>query len=408
MPEGQAGSTGRWTATRSAGLERLAAFLPRAGRSYQAERNHDTGPDWSNVSTLAPWLHAQLVSEADVLKVVLDEHDPSDAYKFTSEVFWRIYFKGHLEQRPSLWSDYCAKRDEAFARIDGNAGLRTAYAEAVEGRTGIEAFDTWARELVAHGFLHNHARMWFASIWIFTLKLDWTLGADFFLRHLMCADAASNTLNWRWVAGLHTRGKAYAATASNIAKFTARRDDGPLEVDGLARGVTALDDDGAPAVPLDLPDGTFPDAPYALLLHDEGASHEPLDLPRPPDLVIGAERAASRSPLAIGEPAARFAHDAVRSGLEDAAKAYDCPSMPWEGEMPVSTMEAMGLAHVVTPHLPVGWTRDALSPGLDASRMRVTQLVSPLSRATWPYAKAGYHGVRKRMNDILAEVGLSA
>jgi deoxyribodipyrimidine photo-lyase len=65
------------------------------------------------------------------------------------------------------------------------------------------------QELVETGYLHNHARMWFASIWIFTLRLPWELGADFFLRHLLDGDAASNTLSWRWVAGLHTKGKHY-------------------------------------------------------------------------------------------------------------------------------------------------------------------------------------------------------
>ncbi len=73
------------------------------------------------------------------------------------------------------------------------------------------------------GYLHNHARMWFASIWIFTLRLPWVLGADFFMRHLCDGDPASNTLSWRWVAGLHTRGKTYLARASNIATYTGGR-----------------------------------------------------------------------------------------------------------------------------------------------------------------------------------------
>jgi hypothetical protein len=62
--------------------------------------------------------------------------------------------------------------------------------------------------------------MWFASIWIFTLKLPWQQGAAFFLEHLFDGDAASNTLSWRWVAGLQTKGKHYLAKAWNIEKFT--------------------------------------------------------------------------------------------------------------------------------------------------------------------------------------------
>ena len=60
---------------------------------------------------------------------------------------------------------------------------------------GIEGFDHWAKELAETGYLHNHARMSFASIWLFTLKLPWSLGADFFLRHLLDGDPASNTLS---------------------------------------------------------------------------------------------------------------------------------------------------------------------------------------------------------------------
>ena len=406
-----------FTATRAAGLERLEAFVPCAGRDYQSNRNHDTGPDWPHVSTLAPWLHAGLLSEREVLEAALREHGMSSAYKFVSEVFWRVYFKGHLEQRPDTWNQFCRQRDEALAALEDNAGLRTAYAEAVEGRTGIEAFDTWVRELVEHGFLHNHARMWFASIWCFTLKLDWTLGADLFLRHLMCGDPASNTLNWRWVAGLHTRGKAYAATQGNITRYTERRENGPLRAEGLARGIRALEEADPPGKqPLDLPDAPSSaqfDQPFALLLHGEAAHHEPLGLPRPPALVIAAARPQARSPGPIGEPAREFAMQALRSGSQDAAKAFGCPVAQWEDGKPLAALLAdAGIERLAVPHLPVGWTRDALAGDIarfaDAEDGNaVLPLVSELSRATWPYAKAGFFGVRKKMEPILRETGVA-
>ena len=65
--------------------------------------------------------------------------------------------------------------------------------------------------------------MWFASIWIFTLELPWQLGAEFFMQHLYDGDTASNTLGWRWVAGVQTQGKHYLASEWNIKKFTNNR-----------------------------------------------------------------------------------------------------------------------------------------------------------------------------------------
>ena len=93
----------------------------------------------------------------------------------------------------------------------------------MDGRTGIDCFDTWVEELRETNYLHNHSRMWFASIWIFTLGLPWQLGARFFMRHLLDGDASSNTLSWRWVAGMHTNKKPYLASKENIDKFTVNR-----------------------------------------------------------------------------------------------------------------------------------------------------------------------------------------
>ena len=93
----------------------------------------------------------------------------------------------------------------------------------MDGKTGIDCFDTWIEELRENNYLHNHSRMWFASIWIFTLGLPWQLGARLFMKHLLDGDASSNTLSWRWVAGMHTNKKPYLASKENIDKYTVNR-----------------------------------------------------------------------------------------------------------------------------------------------------------------------------------------
>ena len=406
--------------TRAAGLDRLAQFLPAAGRRYAETRNADDGPGKggtgrSNVSQLSPWLHAGLLREPEVLEAVLAHHSPRAAEKFIAEVFWRIYFKGYLEQRPAIWDDYCKGRDGALAAAAANAGLRTAYAEAIEGRTGIEAFDVWAEELVATGYLHNHARMWFASIWIFTLRLDWRLGADFFLRHLMDADAASNTLSWRWVAGLHTKGKHYLARADNIARYTSGRPEGALAAPRLAgdeaQPLTEPQDYGRQRMDLPGPVRAADLAePFALLLHDEAAHHAPLALPAAPALVIAAGRPASRSPGEIGFYARSFAEGALASGRAEAAAAFGCPVAEWRTGEPLAPLLAeAGVTRIALPYLPAGWTRDALWPDLAplAAQGRILTLLGDLDRATWPLAKAGFFGVAKAIDGLMAECGIT-
>lgn len=405
------------TPTRAAAQARLAAFLPAAARRYAETRNADDGPraeGRGNVSQLSPWLHAGLIGEAEVLEAVLSQHSPRAAEKFIAEVFWRIYFKGYLEQRPAIWADYVSGRERALAATERNAGLHTAYAQATEGRTGIAAFDVWARELVETGYLHNHARMWFASIWIFTLKLDWRLGADFFLRHLMDGDAASNTLSWRWVAGLHTKGKHYLARADNIARYTAGRPDGPLAAEGLAEDAAPLtepQDYGRQKLDLPRPVSAADlSAPFALLLHDEAAHHAPLALAAAPALVIGAARPEARSSGSIGTLAQDFASGAVAQGMAEAAAAFTCPAAQWRSGEPLAPLLAeAGVERIALPFLATGWTRDALWPDLAplVAEGRVVPLLGELDRATWPLAKAGFFGVAKAIDGLLAECGIT-
>ena len=191
----------------------LQRFLDKGAASYEARRNFDFGPaNRSNVSELSKFISHRVLFEYDVVQRALAQYPTEVAGKFIQEVFWRIYWKGWLEHRPAVWNDY--------ASFDNDSAPERLFQQAVTGKTGIDCFDYWSDELQNTNYLHNHARMWFASIWIFTLGLPWQLGAKFFMQHLFDGDAASNTLGWRWVAGIQTIGKHYVARATNIEKFT--------------------------------------------------------------------------------------------------------------------------------------------------------------------------------------------
>ena len=127
--------------------------------------------------------------------------------KFVDEICWRTYWKGWLEHRPAVWHDYL---DDLTYFNDNNEN--DIYHRAIDGETGLECFDAWVSELKEYGYIHNHARMWFASIWVFTLIFRGNLVLISFYRNLLDADPASNTLSWRWVSGLQTKGKRYIAS----------------------------------------------------------------------------------------------------------------------------------------------------------------------------------------------------
>ena len=206
--------------SRAKALKQLDTFVENNLALYARDRNFDFGPDKrSNTSCLSPYVTHGVLSEKEIIKEAIKKFPFSKIEKFIQEVFWRTYWKGWLERRPSLWTDFVNDLENLKKDFQNNKILKNA----INGNTDIECFNDWVNELKKTGYLHNHTRMWFSSIWIFTLDLPWQLGAEFFMKHLKDGDPASNTLSWRWTAGLQTKGKNYVAQEWNIKKFTNQR-----------------------------------------------------------------------------------------------------------------------------------------------------------------------------------------
>ena len=207
-------------ASRAKAVDQLNNFIEQNLTDYSKLRNFDFGPDnRSNISCLSPYITHGIINELEVIDKSLKKFSFVKNEKFIQEVMWRVYWKGWLELRPNVWSDYLVELGKVKDEFKNNQ----SYLDAIEGKTNIDCFNQWVIELKENNYLHNHTRMWFASIWIFTLELPWQLGAEFFMQHLYDGDAASNTLGWRWVAGVQTQGKHYLASEWNINKFTNNR-----------------------------------------------------------------------------------------------------------------------------------------------------------------------------------------
>lgn len=398
--------------TRAAGLARLQRFIPLAGRNYAALRNYDAGMGYHEaVSGLSPYLRARLISEEDVLGAILERHSAKDAQKFVEEVFWRAYWKGWLEMRPQVWRTYQRYVMRALDEIQTQSGLRSAWEDACHGRTGIECFDAWARELVETGYLHNHARMWFASIWIFTLRLPWELGADFFLRHLLDGDPASNTLGWRWVAGLHTSGKHYVARAENIAKFTRGRFDPAGELNEAAVAQSGPPNPERGALVLNTEIAALPDRlRVGVVLHDEDMSpaHVVERVSRA-GMVVASTTLNGRnglSPLSVSERVLSFSNE----GLREVATRHESDLGTLTASSGVDALrdwaKTNDLERIVTSHAPQGPVRDMLDAVSRDLDIGVDHVARPYDVAAWPHATHGFFRFRKAIPDLLGRMGL--
>ena len=399
--------------SRTAGLTRLDEFACSAGTRYTKSRNFDFGPGrHANVSMLSPYVRHRLILEQEVLQTVLQRHSLTAANKFIQEIFWRTYFKGWLEHHPDVWDDYRRSLAALLDELNDNAELLDRYNTAVEGNTGIECFDAWVRELAAHGYLHNHTRMWFASIWVFTLELPWQLGADLFYRHLIDGDPASNTLSWRWVCGLHTRGKTYLARVSNIANYTDNR----FSPDGqLATSAPPLSESRVfPAQPLPETQQLDPCERFGLLITEEDGCPASLLGDQNPAAILGALATRARSPLPVGTAAYDFAKGAVADAVDRAASAFgasgrisDCDD--WV-ELLVDWATTNHLDTIATAYAPVGPVAELLAgtrEQLERYGIRLVQLRRPYDSVTWPHARRGYFKLKEQIPALLERLEIA-
>jgi deoxyribodipyrimidine photo-lyase len=392
-----------WLPTRAAALKRLHNFVPRAGRAYASDRNVDRGPlDRSNVSALSPYLRRRMITEEEVVRAVLARHNAATAEKFIQEVYWRTYWKGWLEMRPSVLWRFDSERTALKARLENDHALAKRVMQAQSATTGIACFDAWVDELRTHGWLHNHTRMWFASIWIFTLGLPWQTGADFFYKHLLDADPASNTLSWRWVAGLHTQGKHYLARASNIDANTLGRFPYPKGLNERAEPLT--EDEPAPApMPLPLAEAV-PSGRIAMLLSEEDLHPESWQISAD---VVAIAAMPTACVGADGSPAMAFSNAAINDALQRSSSHFGIDAIPLSTEQIIGWAKGAGANTVVTGYAPVGLiARDIakLRASLHAEGVSLVQHRRKWDGEAWPHARAGFFGLKKKIPQLLSSL----
>lgn len=379
--------------SKSEALSQMHSFVESKADRYQEMRNYDFGKLENNfVSGLSPAISRRIITEEVFLKTILSSFSFNKVEKLIQEICWRTYWKGYLENRSQIWTNYLTDLvDLRYLKASRE------YENASKGETEIVCFNRWLNELMENGYLHNHTRMWFSSIWIHTLKLPWQLGAELFMKFLLDADPASNTLSWRWVAGNHTLGKTYLANPSNIKKYTGGR---LFPENQLALKAVESNQDGTIEISnIKIEKKRNPKFVDCLLVHENDLSFE--NIPKSKILLI-----QDKSLLAYDR--SKF----VRQFIDDAL--IDCKNRitkQFDKEIQLLNFDRIyALKDLVTereikiihtPYPAVGVLRDKILQIEKLVPVKIKFLFSKWDQAFWPYADRGFFKLKKRIPEIV-------
>ncbi len=177
-------------------------------QAYGRTRNYINGA----VTRLSPYISRGVISTSMVMEHVLKQGHPFyKIEKLIQELAWRDYWQ-------QIW---IAKGNQI------NQDLKQAQPEVlhweiptsiVQANTGIQAIDAAINQYYMDGYLHNHLRMYIASLACNIGKSHWKTPARWMYYHLIDGDWASNALSWQWVAGSNAH-KKYYANQDNINKY---------------------------------------------------------------------------------------------------------------------------------------------------------------------------------------------
>ena len=176
---------------------------------YSKTRNHINGA----VTYLSPYISRGVISSKQILEIILDKgFSGKQVEKFIQELAWREYFQRVWQQ---LEDDIFDDIRHRYTGIQ-HRNIPTAIAEA---NTGIQSIDNAIQELYTTGYMHNHLRMYIASITCNIGKSNWQLPSQWMYYHLLDGDLASNACSWQWVTG-NFSSRQYFCNQENINTYT--------------------------------------------------------------------------------------------------------------------------------------------------------------------------------------------
>lgn len=176
---------------------------------YARTRNFTNGA----VTYLSPYISRGVISVKQVQQMVLQKgYKPYQVEKFLQELAWREYFQRVWQAKSdAIWQDLKQPQPDVKHHT-----MVTAIEHAA---TGINSIDEQINKLYATGYMHNHSRMYVASITCNIAKAHWMQPSKWLYYHLLDGDIASNNCSWQWVAGAFAS-KQYYCSQENINRYT--------------------------------------------------------------------------------------------------------------------------------------------------------------------------------------------
>jgi deoxyribodipyrimidine photo-lyase len=155
---------------------------------YKETRNNLS----TNTSLLSAYIKFGCISVREVYHYFVKSFGKNS--EILRQLIWREFYAHLLYGYPQLLDQKV------------NNTIRWPYTEEylnawMKGKTGFPVVDACMRQLNAIGWMHNRGRLIASSFLVKTLLIDWRFGEQYFAKHLVDYDVASNNGNWQWISG---------------------------------------------------------------------------------------------------------------------------------------------------------------------------------------------------------------
>jgi deoxyribodipyrimidine photo-lyase len=189
-----------WPAGEAVAVKRLQYFIDHIIINYHTWRDY---PAIDGTSKLSPYLATGMISARQCLHAALTANSGQldkgqvGITTWINELIWREFYKDILVNFPRVCRNQPFKLETKQLQWHNNLAHFNAW---TQGQTGYPIVDAAMRQLQQTGWMHNRLRMIVAMFFTKNLWLDWRLGEQFFMQHLIDGDFSANNGGWQWSA----------------------------------------------------------------------------------------------------------------------------------------------------------------------------------------------------------------